>query len=76
MRCAFTSTIFALPCAVSVTIPACEPVSEIASVPRSEIAMATSAQEIRSPTEMSMSSSRGFGRGETWWASASSSSVW
>ncbi len=76
IRCAFTSTIFALPWTVSVTIPACEPVSEIASAPRSWIAIATSAQEIRSPTEMSMSSSRGFGRGETWWASSSSSSVW
>ena len=76
MRWAFTSTIFAFPCTVSVTIPACEPVREIASVPRSEMAMATSAHEMRSPTEMSMSSSRGFGCGETWWASSSSSSVW
>ena len=65
IRRARTSTIFALPCAVSVTIPACEPVSEIASWPRSWIAIATSAQEIRSPTEISMSSSRGSGRGET-----------
>ena len=47
-----------------VTIPACEPVNEIASWPRSWIAIAASAQEIRSPTEISMSSSRGFGRGE------------
>jgi hypothetical protein len=30
MRFARTSTIFALPWTVSVTIPACEPVSEIA----------------------------------------------
>ena len=59
------STIFALPCTVSVTIPACEPVSEIASWPRSEMAIAASAPVIRSPTETSMSSSRGFGRGET-----------
>ena len=32
--------IFALPCTVSVTMPACEPVSEIASCPRSWIAIA------------------------------------
>ena len=63
MRRARTSTIFAWPCTVSVTIPACEPVSEIASAPRSWIAIAASAHEIRSPTEISMSSSRGFGRG-------------
>ena len=61
MRFARTSTIFALPCAVSVTMPACEPVSEIASWPRSWMAIAASAQETRSPTEISMSSSRGFG---------------
>ena len=65
IRRARTSTIFARPCTVSVTIPACEPVSEIASAPRSWIAIAASAQEIRSPTEISMSSSRGFGFGET-----------
>ena len=76
MRCALTSMIFAFPWAVSVTIPAWEPVREIAFVPRSEIAMATRAHEIRSPTEMSMSSSRGAGRGETSCASARSSSVW
>ena len=69
------STIFALPCEVSVTIPACEPVSEIALWPRSLIAIAASAHEIRSPTESSMSSSRGSGRGETSCESASSSSV-
>ena len=65
IRRARTSTIFALPWTVSVTIPACEPVSEIASAPRSWIAIAASAQEMRSPTEISMSSSRGFGRAET-----------
>ena len=63
IRRARTSTIFALPCTVSVTIPACEPVSEIASWPRSWITIAASAQEIRSPTETSMSSSRGCGVG-------------
>jgi hypothetical protein len=65
MRRARTSTILARPWTVSVTIPACEPVSEIASAPRSWIAIAASAHEIRSPTEISMSSSRGFGRGDT-----------
>ena len=70
-----TSTIFAFPCTVSVTIPACDPVSEIASSPRSAIAIATRAQEMRSPTEMSMSISRGFGCGETSWARETSSSV-
>ena len=57
------------------TIPACEPVSEIARPPRSTIAIATSAHEIRSPTESSMSSSRACGVGETWCASSTSSSV-
>src|ERR687887_2193545 len=75
IRRARTSTIFARPCTVSVTIPACEPVSEIASRPRSWIAIAASAHEIRSPTEISMSSSRGLGRAETRCASATSSSV-
>ena len=75
IRRARTSTIFAFPCTVSVTIPACEPVSEIASWPRSWIAIAASAHEIRSPTEMSMSSSRGSGRRETWRARSRSSSV-
>jgi hypothetical protein len=65
MRRARTSTILARPWTVSVTIPACEPVSEIASAPRSWIAIAASAQEMRSPTEISMSSSRGFGLAET-----------
>jgi hypothetical protein len=69
------STIFALPWAVSVTIPACEPVSEITSWPRSWIAIAHSEQEMRSPTEISMSSSRALGRGEIWCASRTSSSV-
>ena len=46
----------------SVTIPAWEPVSEIASWPMSWIAIAQSAQEIRSPVESSMSISRATGR--------------
>ena len=65
MRCARTSTIFAFVCVVSVTIPACEPVSDTASWPRSWIAIAQSAFEMRSPVEISMSYSRGCGRGET-----------
>ena len=60
---------------VSVTIPACEPVSEIARCPRSLIAIAHSAHEIRSPVESSMSISRGSGLGETSSAIAISSSV-
>ena len=46
-------------------MPAWEPVSEIARPPRSTIAIATSAQEMRSPTESSMSISRACGVGET-----------
>ena len=75
IRRARTSTIFAFVCVESVTIPAWEPVSEIALCPRSTIAIATSAHEIRSPTDSSMSSSRGFGRDDTWCASDISSSV-
>ena len=60
---------------MSVTIPACEPVSEIASWPRSSIAISASAQVMRSPTEMSMSIARGFGRAEMRCASSTSSSV-
>ena len=75
IRSARTSTIFALVCDPSVTMPACEPVSETASWPRSWIAIAQSAFEIRSPVEMSMSYSRGCGRGETSCASRISSSV-
>ena len=61
MRSARTSMIRALVWEESVTMPACEPVSEIASWPRSWIAIAQSAQEIRSPVESSMSISRGYG---------------
>ena len=50
-------------CDVSVTIPACEPVSEIARWPRSLIAIAHSAQDTRSPVDSSMSISRGVGDG-------------
>ena len=75
IRCARTSAIFALPCTASVTMPACEPVREMASWPRSWIAIAQSAFEIRSPTEMSMSYSRGCGFGEISWARRIRSSV-
>ena len=56
-------------------MPACEPVSEIARWPRSLIAIAHSAHEIRSPVESSMSISRGSGVVETSSAIAISSSV-
>ena len=62
-------------CEVSVTMPACEPDSEIAWCPRSLIAIAHSAHEIRSPVESSMSISRGSGSGEISWAIATSWSV-
>jgi hypothetical protein len=75
IRSARTSRIRALVWEVSVTIPAWEPVSESASCPRSLIAIAHSAQEIRSPVDSSMSISRGSGAGETSSAIAISSSV-
>ena len=75
MRSARTSRMRALVCEVSVTIPACEPVSEMARWPRSLMAIAHSAQEMRSPVESSMSISRGSGTGETSCAIAISSSV-
>src|SRR4051812_14411006 len=56
-------------------MPACEPGSEIALWPRSLIAIAHSAQEIRSPVESSMSISRGSGVTETSSAIEISSSV-
>ena len=65
MRPGVTSMIFALPCTPSVMTPAWLPVNERALNPRSEIAMATSAIEIRSPAVISMSSSRGGGTGLT-----------
>ena len=75
MRSARTSRMRALVCEVSVTIPACEPVSEIARWPRSLIAIAHSAQEMRSPVESSMSISRGSGAARPPRPSAISSSV-
>ena len=75
MRRARTSTIFAFVCVESVTIPACEPVSDVARWPRSISAIAASEHEIRSPTETSMSSSRGSGWAVISWASRIRSSV-
>src|SRR5660397_269775 len=59
----------------SVTIPACDPVREIASGPRSEMAMARRAADMRSPVERSMSISRAGGSGEISRARAIKSSV-
>ena len=70
-----TSMIRARPCAEVVITPACEPVNERASYPRLWMAIASSAIEIRSPAVSSMSSSRPGGRGLTWLARSSSSSV-
>jgi hypothetical protein len=75
MRSARTSRMRALVWLVSVTMPACEPVSEIALCPRSLIAIAHSAHEMRSPVESSMSISRGSGVVETSSAIEISSSV-
>ena len=75
MRPGVTSMIFALPCAESVMRPACEPVYDRASTPRSWIAIASSAIEIRSPAVSSMSSSRAAGVGLTCSARSISSSV-
>jgi hypothetical protein len=62
-------------CDVSVTIPAWDPESEITVLPRSWIAIAHSAHEIRSPVESSMSISLGCGSGEISCAIVTSSSV-
>ena len=55
----------ALVCVSSVTMPACEPVSDSAWWPSSLMTMAARAHEIRSPVESSMSISRGSGRAQT-----------
>ena len=74
-RSPLISTILALRCAVSVTMPACEPVNDTAGSPWSMIAMQSSAMEMRSPEVRSMSISRAVGASATSWASRSSSSV-
>ena len=63
IRPGVTSMILALPCTESVITPACEPVNDRAVKPRSEMAIATSAIEMRSPAVSSMSSSRAGGSG-------------
>ena len=63
-RSALTSMILAWPWEVSVTIPAWEPVNEIAWDPNSLIAMDNSAIEMRSPAVSNMSISRDAGTGE------------
>ena len=75
IRPGVTSMILALPCTESVITPACEPVNDRAVKPRSAIAIASSAIEIRSPAVSSMSSSRAGGSGVTSLARSSSSSV-
>src|SRR5512132_3386927 len=70
IRPARTSRMRALPCRVSVMIPAWEPVNDLAVTPRSAMAMASSDMEMRSPAVSSMSISRGGGSGETLRASA------
>ena len=75
IRPGVTSMILALPCTESVITPACEPVNERAVKPRSLIAIATSAIEMRSPAVSSMSISRAGGSGETPLARSSRSSV-
>ena len=64
MRCGSMPVSRALPCAWSVPIPACRPVSDTAFEPSSVTAMAASAHEIDSPTDSSASSSRSGGRAE------------
>ena len=57
-RSPLTSRILALPCAVSVMMPAWLPVKLFASMPRSASAMQSSAMLMRSPVVISMSISR------------------
>ena len=64
IRPGVTSMIRALPWAESVMTPACDPVNDRASAPSAEMAIATSALEIRSPEVSSMSSSRAGGDGD------------
>ena len=75
MRSARTSRIRAFVCDVSVTMPAWDPVRLIARWPRSLIAIAHRAHEIRSPVDSSMSISRGSGAVDTSSAIEISSSV-
>ena len=65
-RKARTSSISARPWTVLVMMPACDPVRLTASTPRSRMAMARRAMEMRSPAVSSMSISRGWSLGLTW----------
>ena len=65
----------ALPCVVSVMIPAWVPVKRTARTPSSLITIDSSDTAMRSPVDSSMSISRGAGAGATSWAMATSSSV-
>ncbi len=75
MRSPRISRILAWRCAVSVTMPACDPVNETAGSPQSMIAMQSNAIEIRSPDVSSMSISRAVGLLDTSLARRSRSSV-
>ncbi len=75
IRPGVTSMIRARPWAPSVITPAWLPVKLIASTPRSPMAIARTAIEIRSPAVSSMSSSRPEGSGLTCSARSISSSV-
>ncbi|GAP55307.1 hypothetical protein AHiyo6_18720 [Arthrobacter sp. Hiyo6] len=65
----------ALPWMPSVIMPAWEPVKDCAEAPSLLMAMATSAMEMRSPAERSMSISRAGAESVTWDARSRSSSV-
>ena len=75
MRCGSTSMIRALPWMPSVIMPAWEPVKDWAEAPNLLMAMASSAMEMRSPAERSMSISRAGAESVTWPARSRSSSV-
>ena len=65
----------ALPCVVSVTMPAWLPVKDEAGTPWVSMAMHSRAMEMRSPAVSNMSISRPLGSGHTSWAKRMRSSV-
>jgi hypothetical protein len=75
MRKGRTSTMRACAWLALVMMPHWLPVSDTASYPSARIAIASSAIEMRSPADSSMSSSRRSGSGASCLARASSSSV-
>ena len=75
MRCGSTSMIRALPWIPSVIMPAWEPVKDWAEAPNLLMAMASSAIEMRSPADSSMSISRAGAESVTCPARSRSSSV-